>query len=419
MRSVRSSRPVVPSIGPQSVRYINEMRALNVLFREGGMSRAALARQLGLNRSTTGNIIGNLIEDGLVAEHPDTAHVEADYRTGRPGILIELERDRVTFLGAEIGVDRLTVIAIDLRGQIVAKRSVAFPTAESSPDAASDRLTSLVGDVLAKRTGPVKVGGFGVAIPALIAGDDVREASLIGWHDVPLASLLRKRLSRKLGAGLPILVENDANAFAMAETYSGTSGRSDLVAFFLIEAGAGGGIVIGGRLLRGANGVAGEFGHLQMDGDGYVVDAGKRGRLETYIGKAAVLARYQTHGGPRGATLETFLAALACGDQHARLTALDWAAWLTAGLLHVINVINPGLVIIGGSVGAMFGFVADVVEAGLLRGLSPGQPPPRVELSRFTDEGAAFGCASLMHQRMFSIDQAVFPSQAQVEESRS
>lgn len=408
----RKQKPVASSLTPQSVRYMNELRALNVLFREGGMSRAALARHLNLNRSTTGNIIANLLDEGLVSEHSTARHLEADYRTGRPGIVIELERMGATFIGAEIGVDRLTVLAIDLRGDILATRSVSYPTMHHTPQEAVSRLCTLAREVLPAAGSKRRIGGFGVAIPALLDGDIVREATHIGWRDVPLAALLREEMQRELGRNVEIAIENDANALGLAETYSGTSKRSDTVAFFFIESGAGGGIVIGGQLFRGAHGVAAEFGHLQMGGEGYGISSSQRGSLESYIGKAAVLARYAEHSGKPTADFDTLLVALSRGEDAARRTASEWAEWLTRGLLHVVNVLNPGLVIIGGSVGYLFTYVSDIVEAGLARELPSSFPSPKVELSKLGTEGAAFGCAVLMHQRMFSIDQAVFSATA-------
>ena len=107
---------------PQSVRYQNELRALDVLFREGAMSRADLARALGLNRSTTGNIIGSLMAQALVVERPRARQPGVPVRTGRPGIDIELDPKGAVFIGAEIEVDRLTAVAIDLCGGIFAVR---------------------------------------------------------------------------------------------------------------------------------------------------------------------------------------------------------------------------------------------------------------------------------------------------------
>ncbi|MCQ8279611.1 ROK family transcriptional regulator [Acetobacteraceae bacterium KSS8] len=404
------TRTIASSLTPQSVRYVNELRALNVLFREGGMSRAALARQLNLNRSTTGNIIANLLNEGLVAEHQSARHLEAEYRTGRPGIVIELQRMGATFVGAEIGVDRLTVLAIDLRGDVLDIRGADYATARHSPEEAVAQLGAMARDILPAAGARRRIGGFGVAIPALLDRGTVREALHIGWRDVKLAALLRQEMQRELGRHTAISIENDANALALAETYAGTSGRSDTVAFFLIESGAGGGIVIGGELFRGAHGVAAEFGHLHMGGDGYGSNPGRKGSLESYIGKAAVLSRYAERSGNAAPDLDSLLDALERGEPAARATAEEWGGWLTRGLLHVVNVLNPGLVIIGGSVGALFAHVSDDVQAGLARELPEGFPAPNVELSRLGPEGAAFGSAILMHQRMFSVDQAVFPA---------
>lgn len=232
---------------------------------------------------------------------------------------------------------------------------------------------------------------------------NVRHGLLLGWRDVPLADLIKKHVP----ANLPIVIENDANAFAIAETHTGTSQNSETVAFLVVESGAGGAIVSGGRLFRGG-GMAGEFGHLLMGGSGYVSGRSRTGLLENYIGKEAVLARYAMRGGPAGVSLRDFFTALEHGETAAVSTANDWARWLARGLLHIVNIINPELVIIGGSVGGIYPFIAPNVDA-ILRAELPNEfQMPKIELSQFGAEGPALGTALLLHQRMFSVDERAF-----------
>lgn len=398
---------------PQSVRYLNEIRALNALFRTGGMSRADLARALGLNRSTTGNIIANLMADGMVVERTDLPRGDSPQRTGRPGIMIELDAGGAYFLGAEIGVDRLTVVATDMAAREIRRETIPYPTFESAPDAVSDRIVAMIASVIESLPNAERVRGVCVGLPALLDEGRVINALIIGWRDVRLKEMLSERLARRLpGRDLLVLVENDANAFAIAETYRETAHRSETVAFLLIENGAGGGVVIGGRLFRGSAGLAGEFGQLVVGGEGFFVGRHKPGHLESYIGKDALVARYRANGAAAGDDLDRFLAALAAGEAMARRTASEWGRRLAIGLVQLTSVLNPGAIILGGSVAPVFRHVAGEVEAAMRREFLEGFPMPRIEVSALGIEGPALGGAFIMHQRMFSIDErAIYASE--------
>ncbi len=224
---------------------------------------------------------------------------------------------------------------------------------------------------------------------------------------------VRRLLKQQLKLDVPVLVENDANAFAMGETYRGASARSDVVACLLIENGAGGGIVIGGQLVRGSTGFAGELGQLPLGGKGFFAGRHKAGHLESYIGKDAVVARYRANGAPPGADLQHLLAGLRNSDPVALQTAGDWGERLAEGLVHIANVLAPGLVILGGSVAPLYTYVASKVQSAMRDEFLEGFPVPKIELSRLGVGGAAFGGACLLHQGMFSVDERLVHSQGE------
>jgi predicted NBD/HSP70 family sugar kinase len=399
---------------PQTVRHLNEIRALNALFRHAGMSRADLARVLGLNRSTTGNIITSLMTDGLAVERPGTPRDDGTAKTGRPGIKVQIDPVGATFLGAEIGVDRLTVVAIDMAAQEISRVSIPFPTFDQTPDAGIHRMAALIGEVIDQLASPARIRGLCVALPALLGSDGLVINGLgLGWRNVRLKAMIADGLRVLFPAlDLDITIENDANAFAIAETYRDTTHRSETVAFLLIENGAGGGIVIGGRLFRGSAGLAGEFGQIVLGGQGFHAGRLKPGHLESYIGKDAILARYRTNGAPATADIEHLLNALALGDEAALKTAQAWGQGLATGLIQVTSVLNPGLIILGGSVAPLFPYVAREVQQAMQRELLEGFPMPKIEASSLGLEGPALGAALLMHQSMFSIvESAIYASE--------
>jgi predicted NBD/HSP70 family sugar kinase len=392
---------------PRSIRYLNEIQALNALFREGGMSRADLARRLRLNRSSIGFIVRDLLADRLAREG-EPARTGGVPRTGRPGIVVEIDPDGATFLGIEIGVDHVTVVAIDLAAREILRRSVAYPTGERPPATGIAKAAEMLDAAIASLgSGRSRIRGACVAVPALVREGVVRNGQMLGWRNVPLQRMLELRL----GNGLPVVVENDANAFAIGETYRGAAARPDTAAFLLIENGAGGGVVVGGRLLRGSSGFAGEFGQLPLGSEWASPRADRSGRLESQVGKDAVLARYRAHGAPPSADLPHLLSALRAGDAAAQRTADEWGDSLACGLVAIADALDPGLIVLGGSVAALFPYVQARVEAAMRAALLEGFPVPRIELSALGPGGAAFGGACLLHQAMFEVDERLVHSQ--------
>ncbi|HVO18650.1 MAG TPA: ROK family transcriptional regulator [Anaeromyxobacter sp.] len=400
---------------PRSIRYLNEVRALNALFRRGGMSRADLARRLNLNRASVGYIIRDLLAAGLVRERSGGAGRAARARAGRPGIVVELDSGSATFLGVEIGVDHIAVVAIDLGGKAFLRRSVEYRTSARSPAFTARRVAELVGAVARSlEGGRGRIQGVCVAIPALVRDGTVVNGLMLGWRDVPLGDLLREALGRRL----PVLVENDANALAIGETYGMASNPTETVVCLDIENGAGGGIVIGGELFRGATGFSGELGQLPLGGAGFTAGRPRSGHLESYIGKDAILARYRANGGPATADLPQLLAALEARDRVARRTAAEWGQRLAHGLTLVVHVINPGRIVLGGSVAAIYPHVAERVREDMRKEFLEGFPLPAIEVSRLGAAGTAFGAACLLHQQMFSVDERLVHAQGELEGRR-
>ncbi|MDQ0474759.1 ROK family transcriptional regulator [Labrys wisconsinensis] len=382
---------------PQAIRQLNETRALAALFRAGGMSRAELARSLGLTRSTTGSLVQSLLDAGLVRERPEE---EAAARVGRPGILVEIDGDGAFFIGADIGVDRITALAVDLAGMVRHAVERDFRGAGCDPAAAIELTARLIGEALAALPAGGRVEGISVAIPGFLAADQrTYHATILGWHGVEVASLLR----RQLGIDRPVLLENDANAFAVAETYRQAGREPADILVVLIENGVGGGIIAGGRLYHGRQRGAGEIGHIRIGEEGYVFDPRRPGRFETFVGKDALLARWRYHGGTP-ATLAGLLAALEAGDAAAQRTAADWGRWLARGLAALISTLEPQKVVLGGSVSAVFPFVAEAVAREVEASLVEGYPVPAIETSTVRTAGPALGAAYLLHQAMLSMD---------------
>lgn len=382
---------------PQAVRHINETRVLGTLFRTGSMSRADLARALSLTRSTAGNLVSGLVQDGLVVEEQEQL-VDHGSRTGRPGHHVRLNAHHAFFLGADIGIGRLTVVALDLTGSVVGRVSRQFDLDRADPETVLDRLAALTRSVVAKLPAPGAVQGLGVAVPGLLdhAGNVLR-APILGWRNVPMLEILHSKLPRLA----TIAAENDANAFAVAELYrAGSSAPADAL-YMVIDAGVGGGVVSNGALLRGEDGYAGEIGHVFVGDNGFFEMATLPGSLESFIGREAVMARFRFYGGT-GRSLEDLVEAL--DSDAAAMAVADWSYYLGRGIATLTSVLNPGKIVLGGPVAVLHKHAEKAVLASVKKHLLSDHPIPRIELSQLGVDGPAIGAASMMHQSMLALD---------------
>lgn len=384
---------------PRAVRHINEMRVLDTVFRHGRISRAGIARELGLTRSTAGSIVAALAAAGLVAE--DGSGEDRGAGTGRPGTFVRLNPRHGLFLGADIGVGRIVIVALDFQANTVAMEEIDLPPEQT---AAADAVATLARHVrkLVERLGPdYPLRGLCLTVPGVIdrAGHVLR-APLLGWHREPVLD----RLSRLL-PDLPVLIaENDANAFAVADTYRTWREETGTEIYVFLDAGVGGAVINDGRILRGQDGYAGEFGHIIMADQGFVRSATPYGSLESFIGRDAVLARFRHHGGS-AAGFDAFLRAARAGEAAALATLNDWSFYLARGLALFASIFNPARIVLGGPVAALFSLCEAQVLEGLSRNLLDDHPLPAIVLSHLGPEGPALGGASILHRRMLSVDE--------------
>jgi predicted NBD/HSP70 family sugar kinase len=384
---------------PRAVRHINAFRVLDTLLREGPTSRAALSRSLGLTRSAVSAIVAELIGDGLVVDPGEPT--ERGMRTGRPSTDVYINAAHSVFLGADIGVGRYTIVALDLGTNVILHRTKPFDLARADPATVLDGLAAFLKAFIKKLPKPGAVRGVNVAIPGILdrEGNAIRVPAL-GWANVPVVQLLR----RKLAAIDTIEAENDAHAYAIAELYHAGALAPREALFVFLDAGVGGAIVHGGQLIRGHNGCAGEIGHIPVGEQGFATIGSLSGSLEDFIGRDAVLARFRFFGG-HGDSLEEFLRALQEHSTAAQRTLDDWSFYLGRGLAAVTSVLDPMTIVLGGPVAALFDQARDRVIESLRRHRMPGLPVPTLQVSTLGAEGPAIGAASILHRKAFSIDE--------------
>lgn len=226
----------------------------------------------------------------------------------------------------------------------------------------------------------------------------------LGWHDVPLARLLRERL------GVPIVIDDDANCAALGEAAVGAARHSRQAVYLTISTGIGGGVVIDGRMYRGAHGLAGEIGHMTLEPDGPACACGNVGCFEALASGSAIAQRARQallHGDetmlrtmvpdPTELRAEHVIQAAEAGDSLACQIIETTSMYLGLGLAAVANIFDPEVIVVGGGViGANNTILSRAVDVLRARALAPINRLVQVVPAALGDESALWGAAALI-----------------------
>jgi len=317
-----------------------------------------------MTRSTASRLADELVAIGLVRELDPVA----SSGPGRPAVPLLPARGTFVALGLEVNVSRMAVRAVDLAGQVLAERIVVDDFSSSDAPAVLGRLADLLEPIAAiGAVGSARLVGAALALPGLVRDNTLLRAPNLGWSDIRPAEVLAPVLDR-LGAGLVVENEADLAALTTARVRPGAPGEHRDFIYLSGENGVGAGIVRNSEVWLGANGFAGEIGHIQVDPKGPECGCGNRGCLERFAGRRAIL---NAAGLPRGAGSEELLKA--CEDDasphHERARrAVDAAAdALGIALGTAINILDIPAVVLGGHLAPLTGLLAPPLQKILSR----------------------------------------------------
>ncbi|MCP2256845.1 Sugar kinase of the NBD/HSP70 family, may containing an N-terminal HTH domain [Streptoalloteichus tenebrarius] len=379
--------PPTAGARPDDVRRHNRAALLRRLHVDGPCTRAALATELGLNRSTIKTLVDGLTDAGLVAEQVPTRRAGA----GRPSLLVVPRATAVVVLAVDVGVEQLTVATVGIGGDVLGRRSWVLERGRVHPVDVVDRVTE-ARRRLADELG-VDAVAVGVSVPGTVrrADGQVHEAPNLHWTDVPLG----EQLSRVLR--LPVQVGNDADLGGLAEHTRGAARNTADALYLSADVGVGGGVISGGVLLRGTGGYVGELGHMVVRPDGRQCYCGCRGCWETEVGEDAVRRALSLPGDADRAAIVAELRSLADDAELARHRLRGVADWLALGLANAVNLLAPELVVLGGLLAALPpSVVAEVEEVVRRRSMvARASGHLRVATAALGGEGPLLGAAEL------------------------
>ncbi len=305
----------------------------------GPLTRQEAARRTGLSPAAVTKAVRPLLEAGYLVED---AGAEVRPPVGRPASPVRVDGGRALFVGLKVTGDEIIGVLTDLCCRIRVARRV--PLSGRAPRQVLTVAADLVRELLTEADGfGVRVLGLGIAVAGDVdrAAGTVRYSPFLDWRDVPLAGLAEE------AAGLPVTVDNDVRALTVAEQWFGDGvGLSDF-AVVTVGAGIGCGLVVHGRVVSGAHGVAGEIGHVPVVPDGPPCRCGDRGCLEAVASDAAITARVgEVTGVPVADAAEAL--ALARRGTRGRAPSTPGRGGDRTGIATVANLLGPERVIISG-----------------------------------------------------------------------
>ncbi|GAA0977255.1 ROK family transcriptional regulator [Acrocarpospora macrocephala] len=318
-----------------ALRESNRRMVTEAVRRAGSLTQAQLARTTGLSPATVSTIVRELRDLGILAITSGGGRRNAVTLAPETGLLV----------GIDFGHSHLRVAIGEATRQILAERAIPIDVDASAAEgllAAELLVDELLETLGAER---VEILGVGLGVPGPIdplTGILGSSTILPGWVGINPALAMGERL------GLAVHVDNDANLGALAEaTWGAARGRQD-VTYLKIASGVGASIIIDGRVYRGASGAAGELGHITIDENGRLCRCGNRGCLETLAGGLYLTELVRATHGP-GVTVPRLVELAAAGDVGCRRVIGDAGRHLGVAVASLCNILNPGLVVVGGA----------------------------------------------------------------------
>jgi predicted NBD/HSP70 family sugar kinase len=378
-----------------TIRDINRQIVLNYVRERWPISRAEIARETALQRSTVSIIVEQLQLDGLVEE------VGAGESTGgRRPTMLRLRADGAKAIGVDVGPTLTHVGTSDLAGRLLEQETFETST---DVDETIDKIVASVVRIAAKENSPVE--GIGISVPGLVdqEGGSALYIPHFRWRNPAIA----ERLSA--ATGLPVVIDNDANAAALAELWFGRPEVQRVRDFImvLVEEGVGTGIVFDGTIYRGEHGAAGEFGHMIIGQDSPVpCSCGNFDCWEAFSSGRAAVVRYLRLNSQdplvTKMSLDDVVDRALAHDPHAEAALIETAHYLGIGISNLIVGFSPEAVVVGGPITRVWPLISEALNQTIERSVRRGLPSAAIIPSTLGEQPTLMGALSLILTRMFS-----------------
>ncbi|MEM6885404.1 MAG: ROK family transcriptional regulator [Verrucomicrobiota bacterium] len=351
------------------IRRLNGISVLDQLRRNGPMSRANIAAQLGLTRATVSNIVAEFIEASLILE---TEYVGG--AAGRPGLMLNLNANYGSMIAVELELDRISLLLTNVGQEELWSEQV--PVAPDLPPeetlALAEGLLSQAFKVSQERK--LKCYGVGVALAGLVNREvgQLAYGPTSGWEQIPLKEQWENQFK------VPVYLENAAHAGALGVYHFGAARGKKNIVYLSMGVGLAAGIFCDGRLLHGKQGFAGQVGYTRFSDNNIASSSGKQGAWVTEIGAAAVARKLVAAGvelpDPQAAGMEWMEVAMELARQQ-DATAIkvlnEVGRQVGQGMANLVLTFNPSMLIVGGRMGALMKFAESGMRAGVMEDVLP------------------------------------------------
>jgi predicted NBD/HSP70 family sugar kinase len=365
---------------------------LNYVRELGPISRADIARETALQRSTISLIVEELRVDGLIEE------ASGESTGGRPPSLLSLRTADAVAIGVDLGTVKTVMATSDLAGRVLEQEE--FST-DKDVNQTLAKIVNCAERLIEKNRGTIE--GIGISLPGVV---DPESGNLFvphfSWRNEPIADALKRATS------LPVTIDNDANAAALAELWFGQPEIREVRDFILVlvEEGVGTGVVFDGQVYRGEGGTAGEFGHMTI-GSGAPVECavGSRECWEAFASERAALARYRTlarSNGRDNVNFATLMDLALSGEVHAQTALKETARFLGIGIANLIQGLAPEAVIVAGPIARAWPIIVDDLKASVDSSICRGFPSTPIMDSTLGPQPTLMGALSLVLASKFA-----------------
>jgi len=343
-------------VGINDIRDINQTLLLHLIREQQPISRAEIAKVSGLRPGTVSSIINRLIRKGVIYEG-----AEGPSSGGRKPKYLFINGENAYVLAIDIGV-RETVYAVsDFNGRILKQKALMT---KGKPEVFLKNLCAEIRATVEKNYSKVPFEAVGVSVPGLInrSTGEVAVSPNLEWNNTPVRKIIEAEL------GLPVYVENDANAAAFSELWYGPLEeiKFKTLLYILIVDGLGTGLIINGDLHVGSEIGLGGFGHMCIEPNGEMCSCGRKGCWETLASESATIARYHrlmnNRNGSVSTSIKDIISQANRGDDKAIAAIEATAEYLGEGIANICHGLSPEIIVIGGDLSGAWNLMEPIIK---------------------------------------------------------
>lgn len=375
-------------------RKFSQRAVMEAIVQSGPISRASIAKQTGLSKQTISEIVRQLEVDGWVQETGRTSgHV------GRSAVTYELIPDAAYIAAVDLGGTKVRVAIADLACQVSGEEFA--PTDKRGGPFVVEQIAQLCWRAADRQNIPRD--RIRMAVIGAPGAPDPATGRILLAPNIPDLHRMNVNAAFEQALGCDVMIENDVNLCVLGENWLGQGQGVDNLAYIAVGTGIGGGLMVGGQLVRGASNAAGELGFLPFGADAFDPESLRAGAFERVVASNGIMERYEKASG-QTATVPAIFERAARGDDHAMTVLDDTARYLARGIGAIAAIANPQKVIMGGSIGLRQELIARI-----RRFLPECFPyPVQVEASTLSGRAAIIGATAIglshLHNALFGAD---------------